>query len=78
MRRVIIGGGVACNSPLRERLAEVLSDGGELYAPTPRLATDNGAMVARLAEYRLVAGEGDGLDLSADPSLPFPGLDRVA
>ncbi|MEJ2338480.1 MAG: tRNA (adenosine(37)-N6)-threonylcarbamoyltransferase complex transferase subunit TsaD [Gemmatimonadales bacterium] len=74
-RRVIIGGGVACNSPLRERLAEILSGDGELYAPTPRLATDNGAMVARLAEQRLVAGERDGLDLSADPSLPFPGLE---
>jgi N6-L-threonylcarbamoyladenine synthase len=77
-RRVIIGGGVACNSPLRERLGEVLSDGGELYAPTPRLAADNGAMVARLAEYRLLAGERDGLDLSADPSLPFPCMDRVS
>ncbi len=74
-RRVIIGGGVACNSPLRERLGEVLSGDGELYAPTPRLATDNGAMVARLAEHRLVAGARDGLDLSADPSLPFPGLE---
>ncbi len=74
-RRVIIGGGVACNSPLRERLAEVLSGDGELYAPTPRLATDNGAMVARLAEHRLASGERDGLDLSADPSLPFPGVE---
>ncbi len=74
-RRVIIGGGVACNSPLRERLSEVLSSHGELYAPTPRLATDNGAMVARLAEHRLAAGERDGLDLSADPSLPFPGVE---
>ncbi len=77
-RRVIIGGGVACNAPLRERLAEVLSDDGELYAPTPRLATDNGAMVARLAEHRLAAGERDGLGLSADPSLPFPGVSKDA
>jgi N6-L-threonylcarbamoyladenine synthase len=74
-RRVIIGGGVACNAPLRERLAEVLSADGELYAPTPRLATDNGAMVARVAEHRLAAGERDGFDLSADPSLPFPGVE---
>lgn len=74
-RRVIIGGGVACNSLLQERLGEKLSPGGELYAPTPRLATDNGAMVARLAEHRLLAGDRDDLDLSADPSLPFPNLE---
>ncbi len=79
-RRVLLGGGVARNGPLRRRLADELGEGGELFAPPPRLATDNGAMVARLAEHRLAAGERSGLDLNADPSLPFPGLepDRAA
>ena len=73
--RVVVGGGVACNSLLRKRLASALGPEGELFAPSPRLATDNGAMVARLAEHRLAAGEHSGLELTADPSLPFPGLE---
>jgi N6-L-threonylcarbamoyladenine synthase len=72
--RVVVGGGVACNARLRERLAEALRGSGELYLPTPRMSTDNGAMVARLAEYRLGRGETSGWDLNADPALPFPGL----
>ena len=72
--RVVVGGGVACNARLRERLAEELSGAGELYLPTPRMSTDNGAMVARLAEHRFDRGERSGWDLNADPRLPFPGL----
>jgi len=72
--RVVVGGGVACNARLRERLADELRGTGELYLPTPRMSTDNGAMVARLAEYRLGRGERSGWDLNADPALPFPGL----
>jgi len=72
--RVLLGGGVARNGYLRARLAAALEPDGELLAPTPRLATDNAAMVARLAEHRLGLGERSGLDLNADPSLPFPGL----
>ncbi|MCL7971394.1 MAG: tRNA (adenosine(37)-N6)-threonylcarbamoyltransferase complex transferase subunit TsaD [marine benthic group bacterium] len=73
-RRVLLGGGVARNGPLRERLTEALVPTGELFAPSPRLSTDNAAMVARLAEHRLTAGEAHGLDLNADPGLSFPGL----
>ncbi len=74
-RRVLLGGGVARNGYLRQRLVEALGRGSELHAPSPRLATDNAAMVARLAEHRLALGERSGLGLNADPSLPFPGLD---
>jgi N6-L-threonylcarbamoyladenine synthase len=72
--RVLLGGGVARNGPLRERLAAALEPTGSMFAPSPRLSTDNAAMVARLAEYRLLAGQVDGLDLNADPALSFPGL----
>ncbi len=76
-RRVLLGGGVARNGSLRSRLEVALaSHGGELFAPSPRLAADNAAMVARLAEHRLSLGERSGLDLNADPSLAFPGLFR--
>lgn len=72
--RVLLGGGVARNGPLRDRLRRELPEGGRLFAPPPRLATDNGAMVARVAAHRLARGERSGLGLTADPSLPFPGL----
>lgn len=72
--RVLLGGGVARNGYLRERIADELGPAGQLFAPPARLSTDNAAMVARLAEYRLSLGESSGPDLNADPALPFPGL----
>ncbi|MDT8436733.1 MAG: tRNA (adenosine(37)-N6)-threonylcarbamoyltransferase complex transferase subunit TsaD [Gemmatimonadota bacterium] len=74
--RVLIGGGVACNGALRDRLTAVLPAGGRLFAPPPRLAGDNAAMVAHVAAWRLARGESSPLELNADPSLPFPGLVR--
>ncbi|HEU4563102.1 MAG TPA: tRNA (adenosine(37)-N6)-threonylcarbamoyltransferase complex transferase subunit TsaD, partial [Gemmatimonadaceae bacterium] len=74
-RRVVLGGGVACNRTLvaamRERVAEL---GAEVYAPTPRLATDNAAMIARAGLFHFERGERAPLDLDAHPSLPIPGL----
>ncbi len=72
--RVLLGGGVARNGYLRARMSSALQPDGRLFAPPPRLATDNAAMVARLAEHRLAQGEVSGRDLNADPALPFPGL----
>ncbi|MDB4951160.1 MAG: gcp [Gemmatimonadetes bacterium] len=76
-RRVVLGGGVANSRALREELARRLGSGGELYAPSPRLATDNGAMIARAALFRYERGETAGLDLNARADLPFPGMTRV-
>lgn len=75
-RRVLLGGGVACNGRLRRSLRERIGGEGRLFVPSPRLSTDNAAMVARAGAYRLGRGERSGLDLNADPSLPFPGLRR--
>ncbi|HEX5727066.1 MAG TPA: tRNA (adenosine(37)-N6)-threonylcarbamoyltransferase complex transferase subunit TsaD [Longimicrobiaceae bacterium] len=75
-RRVVLGGGVANSRALRRRLREGLGAGGELYAPSPRLSTDNAAMIARAALFRHAAGETAGLDLNARADLPFPGLVR--
>jgi N6-L-threonylcarbamoyladenine synthase len=73
-RRVLIGGGVAASQALRSALAAALAPGGELFFPSPRLATDNAAMVARAALFHYQRGERAGLDLAARPDLPFPGL----
>ncbi|HEX7089619.1 MAG TPA: tRNA (adenosine(37)-N6)-threonylcarbamoyltransferase complex transferase subunit TsaD [Longimicrobiales bacterium] len=73
-RRVLIGGGVAASQALRSALADALAPDGELFFPSPRLATDNAAMVARAALFHYQRGERAGLDLAARPDLPFPGL----
>jgi len=72
--KVVLGGGVARNRLLRDRLQESLGDTSRLFVPDPRLASDNGAMVARVAEHRLQAGERSADDLNADPAMLFPGL----
>lgn len=71
--RVLLGGGVARNTRLRERFTSEL-EGAQIHVPPPRLATDNAAMVAHLARRRLLAGERAELDLNADPAYRFPGL----
>ena len=73
-RRAVLGGGVACNRALRAALAAALAErGATLHAPSPRLATDNAAMIARAGLFR--AGEA-GRPVEAAARLPFPGLDR--
>jgi N6-L-threonylcarbamoyladenine synthase len=75
--RVVIGGGVAASRALRDGLASSLGATGELFYPSARLATDNAAMIARAAAFRLRRGEVAGLDLTARADLPFPGLVRA-
>jgi N6-L-threonylcarbamoyladenine synthase len=66
-----VGGGVAANSRLRERLeAEAAARGVALHIPPLRLCTDNAAMGA-IAVERLKAGLTEPLDLDV-----FPGLVR--
>ena len=75
-RRVLVGGGVSANRPLREALADRLGEGGRLFHASPRLSLDNGAMVARAGLFRLARGETAPPDAGADANLPFPGLVR--
>jgi N6-L-threonylcarbamoyladenine synthase len=68
--QVVLGGGVACNGPLRDRLrAAAARDGFEAVIPPPRLCTDNGAMIAALGTELLRAGVRHGLDLEVEPRL---------
>jgi tRNA N6-adenosine threonylcarbamoyltransferase len=48
LQRLAIGGGVAANGPLRERLARL---GVELDVPPRELCTDNAAMIASAARF---------------------------
>ncbi|HSG78075.1 MAG TPA: tRNA (adenosine(37)-N6)-threonylcarbamoyltransferase complex transferase subunit TsaD [Acidimicrobiia bacterium] len=64
------GGGVLANRRLRARLIEEAERRGvELYLPTPRLCTDNGAMVAAAGAFRWDRGETTSLDAGVDSSM---------
>ena len=68
-RRLVVAGGVACNSRLRARLAEACrEDGSSLYIPPPRFCSDNAAMVALSGFHRLKLGREAGLELDAVPN----------
>jgi N6-L-threonylcarbamoyladenine synthase len=70
VRQLVLGGGVACNGRLRERMAaEGERAGLEVILPEPRLCTDNGAMIAALGTLHLRAGRRDGLGLDVAPRL---------
>jgi N6-L-threonylcarbamoyladenine synthase len=72
--RVVLGGGVACNRALRAALSAALAElGATLHAPSPRLATDNAAMIARTGLFRAAEA---GRPVDAEARLPFPGLTR--
>ncbi|HEY6058618.1 MAG TPA: tRNA (adenosine(37)-N6)-threonylcarbamoyltransferase complex transferase subunit TsaD [Candidatus Limnocylindrales bacterium] len=71
-RSIVLGGGVAANRALRERLAaDAAARDLPLVVPRPGLCTDNGAMIGAAATWRLAAGERAGLELDARPSLPL-------
>ena len=74
-QRVVLGGGVASNGALVQALRERLrAMAAHVYAPTPRLSTDNAAMIARAGLFHLERGEHHSLDLNAFASAPLPGL----
>jgi N6-L-threonylcarbamoyladenine synthase len=71
-RSVVLGGGVAANKVLRDRLSDASRKAGiPLVVPRPALCTDNGAMIGAAAARRWKAGARAGLDLDARPSMPL-------
>lgn len=74
-KRIVLGGGVACNSALLAAMSERTREiGATVFAPKPRLATDNAAMIARAGLFHFERGERSDLDLNAFASQPIPGL----
>ncbi|MEI8000389.1 MAG: tRNA (adenosine(37)-N6)-threonylcarbamoyltransferase complex transferase subunit TsaD [Actinomycetes bacterium] len=67
---VVLGGGVAANSRLRERTVELAAaTGREVFLPPLELCTDNAAMIAATAFVRLAADGPTPLDGGIDPNL---------
>ena len=71
-KRIVMAGGVASNTRLRELISEKAAEHGiEVLRPSPVLCTANGAMIASAAYYAYKAGERSGYDLDAVPALEF-------
>jgi N6-L-threonylcarbamoyladenine synthase len=76
IKRLVVAGGVACNSGLRSRMKELASrECIELSIPSPLLCADNAAMIAVPGDYYLKNGMRSGYDLDARASWP---LDSVS
>lgn len=70
--QVVVCGGVAANSRLRQRFVEATAKAGmELFIPPMILCTDNAAMIAALGEIMLKNGRSDSLDLNAISRWPL-------
>jgi N6-L-threonylcarbamoyladenine synthase len=67
---VLVSGGVAANSQLRATFEERGNSAGvEVFFPSRALSTDNAAMIAAAAFFRLRAGDLADASLNADPGL---------
>ncbi len=73
-RTAVLGGGVACSRALSAAAAERLAAVARVAVASPRLNTDNAAMIARAGWYRLGIGERSDWTLDARADLPLPGL----
>ncbi|MDP1521013.1 tRNA (adenosine(37)-N6)-threonylcarbamoyltransferase complex transferase subunit TsaD [Porticoccus litoralis] len=68
LKTLIIAGGVSANSRLREKLSASLAKvGGKVFYARHEFCTDNGAMIAYAGCRRLMAGQREGLSISALP-----------
>jgi N6-L-threonylcarbamoyladenine synthase len=70
---VVLGGGVAANSLLREELlGACAADGIAGFLPSRAMCTDNAAMIAAAGWYRLKSDGPTSLDSGAYPNLKLP------
>jgi N6-L-threonylcarbamoyladenine synthase len=74
-RGLVLAGGVAANSRLREAAVAVGEEEGvEVFLPSRAMCTDNAAMVAAAGWWRLRSDGPSSLDVGAEADLPFPAL----
>ena len=75
-RTVVLGGGVSCNRALIQMVQARVGAGVSVFAPSPRIATDNAAMIARVGLFRAEKKEWAELDLAASSGATIPGMLR--
>jgi N6-L-threonylcarbamoyladenine synthase len=65
VKSVVIAGGVACNSRLRELSKERFGQGGiSVYIPSPKYCTDNAAMIGSLGGFMFKNGQTSKLNIT--------------
>jgi N6-L-threonylcarbamoyladenine synthase len=70
VNRIVLAGGVAANSRLREKMKEKAdADGLQVFFPAPRFCTDNGAMIALVGHHSLKRGRQSDARLNANAAL---------
>lgn len=75
-KTLVVAGGVAANSALREKLTGLCAlVGFRCVVPPPQLCTDNGAMIAWAGIERLRLGLTNGLDFAPRPRWPLAELE---
>jgi N6-L-threonylcarbamoyladenine synthase len=68
--RIVLAGGVAANSRLREKIKEKAeAERLQVYFPSPRFCTDNAAMIALTGYHWITRGRRDDFTLNADADL---------
>lgn len=70
LKKLAVAGGVASNSALRAALQEACDKRNvKFYSPSPKLCTDNAAMIGAAGYYEYINGVRHGYDLNAVPNL---------
>lgn len=69
--RIVVAGGVAANSRLRELVGEIALEGEKVFFPSPILCTDNAAMVGSLAFRYFLRKQTDPLDADVSPRIAY-------
>ena len=70
----MIGGGVACNAELVRRMRRRLAGTARVSVASPRLNTDNAAMIGAAGAWHLLQGDRSDAALEPRDDLPIPGL----
>ena len=72
IKEICIGGGVACNNGIKNRLYELKENMNlNIYIPKPEYCTDNAAMIAKIAYIKYINSEFSDINIIVDPKLKY-------